>query len=319
MIYLLFIFGFFLVIKGADILVSGASAIAKTLNMSDLVIGLTVVSFGTSLPELTVSALSGFQGHADLAIGNILGSNIANILLVLGVSAIICPLPIGRNTIMSEIPFSLLAVLLVGFLANASLFMDHHTLSISRIDGGILLLFFVLFMAYVFKISEEDAALYEETVPKHVSSRLRAIAFIIFGSIGLFLGGQWVVNGALRLTTLLGFSESFIGLTVVALGTSLPELATSAIAAYRKNTDIAVGNAIGSNIFNIVWILGISAMINSLPFDVINNTDILMNIFSGTLLIFAVAVGKTSAIERWKGIVFIATYTAYIIYLVHRG
>ena len=151
MIYLVFILGFVLVIKGADSLVSGASAIAKKLHVSDMVLGLTVVSFGTSLPERTVSLISGLHGNADLAIGNIVGSNIANILLILGGSAMICPLPIRRNTVVSEIPFSLIAALLVGFLANASLFTDHKELSISRIDGGILLVFFVLFLAYVLK------------------------------------------------------------------------------------------------------------------------------------------------------------------------
>lgn len=319
MTYLLFIVGFVLLIKGADILVSGASSIAKTLNVSDMVIGLTIVSFGTSMPELIVSTLSTLQGNADIAIGNVLGSNVANILLILGVAAIFYPLPIKDNTMLSEIPFSLAAALLLGFLANAALLVDKPKLMLSRIDGMILLFFFFLFMLYIYRLvlqgaSEEDVSGAEKPL-----SLPQSFLFVLGGVVALFVGGKWIVDGAVKMATAFGISESLIGLTIVAVGTSLPELVTSAVAAYKKSTDIAVGNVVGSNIFNILWVLGISAMIRPLPFDVLNNTDILMVIFASSMLLLVLAVGKKYTITRWKGIMFILVYIAYLVYLVYRG
>jgi cation:H+ antiporter len=319
LVYILFIIGFALLIKSADILVSGASAIAKALRVSDMVIGLTIVSFGTSMPELIVSVFSAIKGNADIAIGNILGSNVANILLILGVAAILYPLPIKENTMLSEIPFSLAAALLLGFLANAALLVDTPELMLSRLDGSMLLFFFLLFMLYIYRLALQGVTV--ENTPEAGTPLVfpKAILFVIVGVIGLFLGGKWVVDGAVRIATALGVSESLIGLTIVAVGTSLPELVTSAVAAYKKNTDIAVGNVVGSNIFNILWILGLSAVIKPLSFDVLSNTDILMVIFSSSALLLALAVGKKYVINRWKGIGFIVLYIAYILYLVQRG
>lgn len=317
LIYILFVVGFVLLIKGADWLVDGASSIAKKYRVSDIVIGLTIVSFGTSMPELIVNILASLNGSADLAVGNVFGSNIANILLILGVAALIYPLPLQRGTVMSEIPFSLMAALLVGFLANAALFDKPLGLSISRADGGILLFFFVLFMLYVFKVSREGG---EENVESYEEKPLlKAGGLVLLGVVALFLGGKWTVDGATHIATQLGMSESFIGLTVVAIGTSLPELVTSAVAAKRRNTDIAVGNAVGSNIFNILWILGISALINPLPFNVLSNFDILMIIFASTLLILSVSLEKKKAVGRLSGVVFLLCYIAYIIFLLQRG
>ena len=318
LVYVLFIIGFALLIKSADILVSGASAIAKTLRISDMVIGLTIVSFGTSMPELIVSVFSAIKGNADIAIGNILGSNVANILLILGVAAIFYPLPIKENTMLSEIPFSLAAALLLGFLANAALLVDTPELMLSRLDGGILLFFFLLFMLYIYRLALQGATVGNEP-EAGIPPFSKAILFVIVGVIGLFLGGKWVVDGAVRIATAIGVSESLIGLTIVAVGTSLPELVTSAVAAYKKSTDIAVGNVVGSNIFNILWILGMSAVIKPLSFDVLSNTDILMVIFSSSALLLALAIGKKYMIDRWKGIGFIILYIAYILYLVQRG
>jgi cation:H+ antiporter len=319
LVYVLFIVGFALLIKSADILVSGASAIARTLRVSDMVIGLTIVSFGTSMPELIVSTLSAFKGNADIAIGNILGSNIANILLILGVAAIFYPLPIKENTMLSEIPFSLAAALLLGFLANAALLVDTPELMLSRLDGGILLFFFLLFMVYIYRLALQGPSAESSAEAAKSLALPKAIFFIIAGVLGLFLGGKWVVDGAVKMANSFGVSQSLIGLTIVAVGTSLPELVTSAVAAYKKSTDIAVGNVVGSNIFNILWILGISALIRPLPFDVLSNTDILVVIFSSSLLILALAVGKKYIIDRWKGVLFIVVYIAYIIYLIQRG
>ncbi len=317
MIYFLFILGFLFLIKGADMLVDGASVIARKLRVSDMVIGLTIVSFGTSMPELVVTLISNLNGNSDLAIGNILGSNIANTLLILGIAAIIYALPINKSTALSEIPFTLIATLLLGFLANAALFTSSKNLSISRIDGFILLFFFVLFMAYIFQLS---SATRKTDTAKTVHAPLwKPILFIVVGLAGLYFGGKWIVEGAIFFSRSSGMSESFIGLTIVAVGTSLPELVTSAMAAYKKNAAIAVGNVVGSNIFNILWILGFSAAIKELPFDLISNTDIVMIIISSSLLLICVSLGKKKAIVRWQGILFVLIYIGYLYYLVQRG
>jgi cation:H+ antiporter len=321
MVYFLFVIGFVLLIYGADYLVVGASSIAKRRNIPQLVIGLTIVSFGTSMPELIVNLMASFSGSAELAVGNVIGSNIANVLLILGVAAIIKPLPIKRSIYFTEIPISLAATFLVGFLANANLFTEGDFLALSRFDGSMLLLFFLLFMSYIYVISKDgntdDASGDEEETEMH-SAMISAI-YIGGGSLGLFLGGKWVVDGAIEISHYFGLSETFIGLTVVAIGTSLPELVTSAVAAKKGQADMAVGNVIGSNIFNILWILGISAVIRPIPFNVASNFDLLMVIVASTLLIFAIIAGKKANIGRWKGIMFIATYLAYLAYLVMRG
>lgn len=300
-------------------LVSGASSVAKRFNISDMVVGLTVVSFGTSLPELIINIMSSAQGQSELAIGNVFGSNVANLLLIIGVTAVICPLPIKRNTILTEIPFSLIATLLVGFLANAVLFGDKTSLYISRVDGTILLFFFVMFMAYIYNIAKtnKDEVIEEDDEP--MMSIPKSVVYMVLGGIGLFLGGKWVVDGAVSIAQSFGLSESFIGLTIVAIGTSLPELVTSAMAAFRKNIDIAIGNVIGSNIFNLLWILGISAVINPLPFNVVSNSDIMVMIFASTLLVVVIPIGRKNTIDRWNGILFLAIYIAYIVFLIQRG
>lgn len=323
MVYVLFVIGFVLLIKGADFLVDGATSIAKRNNIPELVIGLTIVSFGTSMPELIVNILASADGSSELAIGNILGSNIANILLILGVAAIIKPLPIQRSIYFTEIPISLVATLFIGFLANADLFVEVKGLTLSRIDGSILLFFFGLFMAYIYVVAKTKKN--GKEVPENSNSEMevipksKSILYVIGGSIALFIGGKWVVDGTFEIATAFGLSETFIGLTVVAIGTSLPELVTSAVAAKKGQADMAVGNVIGSNIFNLLWILGISSVIRSLPFDVVSNTDILMVIAASTLLIFAVIVGKRPRIDRWEGILFLVVYFSYMIYLIMRG
>jgi len=319
-VYFLFALGFVILIKGADLLVEGATAIGRKYRISDIVIGLTIVSFGTSLPELTVNLVASFQGSSQLALGNIFGSNVANILLILGISAIICPLPITRSTYFSEIPFSLIATLLVGFLANANLFMEDQQvhLSLSRFDGFVLLFFFALFLGYVYIVSKQKRSVHElEIIVEMPMSK--SIVYILIGMVGLYFGGEWVVAGAIVMAIEFGLSESLVGLTIVAIGTSLPELVTSIIAAIKKNTDIAVGNAIGSNIFNLLWILGLSATIKPLEFFVINNMDILMVIASSTLLIMAVVIGKKPIISRWEGGYFVLAYLAYMVFLIIRG
>jgi cation:H+ antiporter len=308
--------GLIVLVKGADLLVSGASSIAGRLGISTLVIGLTVVSFGTSLPEMLVTLVSGLRHNSDLAIANVIGSNIANVLLVLGIAAIIRPLPVKNSTVVSEIPFSLTAALLVGFLANAALFSSHPTLSISRLDGGILLFFFALFILYVYKISRESADSSGDN--PRIMTAARSALSIVLGVIGLYLGGGWVVDGAVGIALDLNVDDALIGLTIVAIGTSSPEIVASAVAAYRNQTDIAVGNVVGSNIFNLLWVLGFTSSLVELPFEVVNNTDLVMVICSSALIILALVASRNNSILRSHGVVFIALYAGYLFYVINR-
>lgn len=317
-IYILFAVGFVLLIKGADLLVTGASSLAKRIGVSSLTIGLTIVAFGTSMPELVVNLLASAQGNTDIAIGNVVGSNIANILLILGVSAMIYPLAVQRGTVWKEIPFALLAVVMLIIMANDVLFDGSTTSVLSRIDGLVLIGFFVIFLYYVFGLAKNGKENSEDESVELFSVG-RSILMIGAGLVGLVLGGKWIVDGAVAFASSLGVSEALIGLTVVAVGTSLPELATSAVAAYRRNVDIAIGNVIGSNIFNIFWILGLSAIIKPLPFAPSLNADLLMVVLATSLLFLALFVGKRQILERWQGGVFVAMYVAYTIFLIFRG
>lgn len=313
--YILFLPGFYLLVKGADLFIDGSVSIARKLNVSDLVIGLTLVSFGTSAPELAVNVISSIKGNSDIAISNILGSNIANILLILGISAVIRELNIQENTTYKEIPFSLLAAIVVFILANDQLINFNHQAKnlIERNDGMILLCFFIIFLYYVFSISKDNLILEPELSEKEIKLPI-AILYIFLGLVGLIVGGDWVVDGAIQIARLIGISESFIGLSIVAVGTSLPELVTSVIAAYKKNSDIAVGNVVGSNIFNIFFILGISALINPLNFKKENILDLNVTIFSTLIVFILLFIGKKHTIQRNQGILLILFYLLYIIF-----
>jgi len=315
--YILLLIGFVFLIKGADFLVDGASSIARRFNISDLTIGLTVVAFGTSAPELFVNIVAGVKGTTDIAIGNVLGSNIANVFLILGISAIIYPLAVSKGTVWKEIPFSLLAAVVLAFLANDQLIDKQNHSVLLRSDGLILLSFFVIFLYYSINIAFEIKGLYNHA-PVKAHGTTKSIGLVIVGLAGLIIGGEWIVSGAVHMALKLGLSQSTVGLTVVAVGTSLPELATSAVAAYRKNTDIAIGNVVGSNIFNIFFILGISAIIHPLPFSIANNIDIGMVILASLLLFIFMFTGKKRSLDRWEGIVSICIYVIYIIFLIYR-
>lgn len=314
---ILFIAGFVLLIKGADYLVSGASSLAYKLGMSPLVVGMTIVAFGTSAPKLIVSLLASFNGSADIAIGNILGSNIVNILVILGVCALIHPLKVQKNTALREIPFALLAVVVVAFLSGDSLIHGSSQSLLTRNDGLILLSFFAIFLFYTLGIAKQPSV---GSGKKPAEMSFGHSGFLIFvGLSGLAIGGKWIVDGAIIFAQSLGLSEAFISLTIIAIGTSLPELATSAVAIYKKNSDIAIGNIIGSNIFNIFWILGISAFFTPLPFTPMITFDIFVN-FGVTLLLFlTLFVGQKYTIEKWKGVGFILLYGVYIMFLIARG
>jgi len=316
--YVLLIVGFVLLVKGADWLVEGASSVGRRLHVSDLVIGLTVVAFGTSAPELFVNLIASIKGNAAIAIGNIVGSNIANVFLILGVASLIYPLAAGRGTVWKEIPLSLLAAMLLGIMANDRLIDGAEDSILSRIDGLIFLAFFVIFIYYTAGIAKRIEGM-EEVVPKKTFSLPKSILMIVAGLVGLVLGGHWVVKGAVHIAERAGVSQSLIGLTIVAVGTSLPELATSAVAAYKKNVEIAVGNVVGSNIFNIFFVLGISAVVKPLPFSAGSNLDIGMAVLASLLLFVCMFIGKKHLMERWQGAVFLAMYAGYIGWLVHRG
>jgi cation:H+ antiporter len=301
--YILFVVGFVLLIFSAKWLVEGSSSIAKNFKIPDLIIGLTVVAFGTSAPELIVNVIAGVSDKPDLAIGNIIGSNISNIMLILGVTAIIMEIPVQKSTILSEIPFSLTAALLFGFLANITIFEDEKTIGLSQIDGLILIFFFFLFLLYIIYMARQNQDIDTDEIGD--LSTGKAVIFSIIGIVGLFVGGKFVVDNASEIARSWGFSETFIGLTIVGIGTSLPELVTSAIAALKRNADIAVGNIVGSNIFNLLWVLGITAMISPLKFDVVSNIDILVIIGSSALLILFMLIGRKYTIDRWQGIIFV--------------
>lgn len=306
--------GLVLLIKGADWLVSGASALAKKHNISDLAIGLTVVAFGTSAPELVVNIIATSQNYHDIVLGNIIGSNIANLFLILGITGLIYPLIVQSGTIWREIPLSLVAAILLFLLANN--FFIHNNSVISRIDGLILLLMFALFLYYVYKQLKSD------DVPNELDLNpmqgLKIYTLIVIGLTGLVLGGRVVVNNAIEIATLLGVSEKIIGLTIVALGTSLPELATSAVAALKKNTNIAVGNIIGSNIFNIFLIMGVSSIVNPVSYNTVFNTDIYL-FAGGTLLLFlAMFTGGRKKLDRWEAAILLIIYIAYTIWLISK-
>lgn len=320
MIYFILVVGFVLLIKGADFLVKGSSSIAARFGISEIIIGLTIVSIGTSMPELIVNIVASVRGNSEMAIGNVLGSNIANLLLILGLTAIFEPLPVARNTVIAEIPFSIAAILLIGFLANVNLWGSSDTVfGLSRIDGVLIMFFFLVFFVYIFMmaVTEKNPFPTEE-----IDTSLpvwKSVTFIILGIVMLFLGGKWVVEGAVDLSRLLGMSETFISLTVVAIGTSLPELVTSVTAARKGSVDLAVGNVVGSNIFNALWILGVSSTIKDIPFNLIANTDLMVVVFASLLVLLLMSISRKLEVKRFHGVVLFVSYVIYNIYIFIRG
>lgn len=315
----LLIIGLAILIFGAEFLVRGAASLAKKMGVTPLVIGLTVVAFGTSMPELVVNIFSALRSSADIAIGNIVGSNIANILLILGISAVVYPLSVKSNTIWKEIPFALLAMVLVYTMGNDVFFDGTASNAITRTDGFSLIAMFAVFMFYIFGISKNKEVAGEGTEEVKVFSWGKSLLFTVIGLGALFLGGKILVDNAVILARLAGLSEALIGLTIVAVGTSLPELATSVVAALHKQDDIAIGNIVGSNIFNVFWILGLTATMLQLPFSQSVNVDVAVGIGATLLLFVFMFISTRRKLDRWQGAVFIGLYAAYIIYLINRG
>ena len=318
--------GLILILLGANGLTDGAASVAKRFRIPSIVIGLTIVAFGTSAPELTVSVSSALKGSADIAIGNVVGSNIFNTLMIVGCTALFAPIVITRNTLRKEIPLCILSSLVLLICAN-DIFLDHATENIlNRVDGLLLLCFFAIFMGYTFAIASPQSsptpepAGHEHTAPEEEIKLLswwKSILYIIGGLAALIYGGQLFVNGATGIARSMGVSESIIGLTLVAGGTSLPELATSIVAALKKNPEMAIGNVIGSNLFNIFFVLGCSATISPMNIQGITNMDLGILIGSCILLYIFGLLFKKRTITRWEGIFMAICYVAYTVYLIY--
>ena len=312
----LIIVGFILLIKGADLLVSGASSLARRFKISELTIGLTVVALGTSAPELVVNIISGSEGHSEVVFGNIIGSNIFNLFLILGVSGTIYPLVVQKKTVTREVPFSFLATILLFVLLNDTLFGFGEVDRSSTLDGIILLSLFFIFLGYVFfsMKSSTDENFGSIQLYSPLSTTLR----IILGLIGLGFGGNLVVENAVEVAEIFEVSKKMIGLTIIAAGTSLPELATSAVAAYKKQADIAIGNVVGSNIFNLLLVLGVSTIIHPLEYTNVLNTDIYILLGGTLMLLIFLFTLNSKKLDRWEAILYLLTFVIYMIYLFHR-
>lgn len=314
--------GLVLILVGANALTDGASAIARRWGVSDLVIGLTIVAFGTSAPELTISFISALNGSAEMAVGNVVGSNIFNVLVIIGVTALFSPIRIERSIMTNEIPLVILSALALLAIGNGPLLDEDSAPVISRVDGILLLLFFAIFMRYTF--SQAKAAPQPEQTPNSVTPAKgmplwKAVTWIIGGLAALIYGGDRFVAGASGIASALGVSDAIIGLTIVAAGTSLPELATSITAALKGKTGIALGNVIGSNIFNIFMVLGVTATVSPLRFGDIGNLDLL--VLTGASLLFWIFgwFFRQRTITRAEGALLTLGYIAYVAVLISRA
>lgn len=311
----LLLVGFVILIKGADFLVNGSSSVAKRFNVSNLAIGLTVVAFGTSTPELLVNIMSSIKGYNDAAFGNIIGSNTFNLLFILGISGLIYPLVVHRNTVSFEVPLSLIAALILFVLVNDVLIFGSSENLLSTWDAIILLIFFGLFMYYIARTMKSSPDT-EEGGPVKIYNVWTSVFFIVIGLAMLVGGGSLVVDNAVAIAHHYGLSEKLIGLTILAAGTSLPELATSAVAAYRKNTDIAIGNVVGSNIFNIFFILGVTGILRPTPYNPIMNFDIYVLGGSTILLMIFMFTLNQRKLDRWEALLMLLSYIAYTAFLI---
>ena len=317
---LLFLLGIVLIIAGANYLTEGASTLARRMGLSPLVVGLTIVAFGTSAPELIVSLMSALKGNADIAMGNVIGSNIFNILAIGGVTAVVAPITITKSTIRREIPLMLLSFLVLFFLSYDTIFAGTAGTTeniLSRGEGLTLLGFFLIFLTYTFAIAKDAPDdPHADHTPIRTYPLWLLILFIVGGLVALVYGGDLFVSSASSIARTFGMSESFIGLTIVAAGTSLPELATSVAAALKKQPEIAVGNIVGSNIFNIFLILGVSSTITSIRIGGVTALDFLVMIAAGLMLCsFAVLFGQR-IIKRGEGAILALGFIAYTVYLI---
>jgi len=318
MVYLLFVVGIYLLIKSAGFIVDGSSSIARKLGVSNLVIGLTVVAFGTSLPELVVNIFAAISDSGGVSFGNIIGSNIANVLLILGITATIGGIVVRSKTVWKEIPFALLAAFALFVLSVKTFFGEGHRL-LGIGEASILLVLFGAFMFYIYREAKKDRG---KSVFVNNSKKTGdgwIYAKLVLGLVGIYFGGLWVVDGAVAIASQLGLSEFLISATIIAVGTSLPELVVCVVAALKKNIDIAVGNVVGSNIFNILWVFGIVPFIRPIVIPKNIGVDLAVMFFATLALFVVMFTGKKHAMSKRDGWIFILLYILYIAYIILRG
>ncbi|MBO3445184.1 calcium/sodium antiporter [Clostridium sp. CCUG 7971] len=316
MSYILLLIGFILLIKGADAFVSGSSSIAKIFNVPSLIIGLTIVAFGTSAPEAAVSITAALQGNNDMAIANVVGSNIFNLLFVVGIASIINPIKVQKSTIIKEFPFAILASIVLMILAHDTKFQGYNQNLLTRADGLMLLVLFSIFMYYLIEMaitSKEEMEIEQTSQPMSMS---KSIIMSILGILGIIIGGNVVVNSASDIALSWGMSQNLVGLTIVAIGTSLPEFVTSVIAARKGESDIAIGNVVGSNIFNILFVLGISSTIHNIQIHPIVFIDMLIMIIV-TVLGYILSATKRK-VNKGEGALLSLMYIAYMAFIIIR-
>ena len=311
---ILIIIGFILLIKGADFLVSGASSIAKKFHIPEIIIGLTVVSIGTSMPELMVSITSALEGYSDMAIGNVLGSNIANLVLILGVAAVLQPVILKKQTRLIEIPMCLAISIIFYFVCN-------NGQNVTRADGIILIALFLLFISYTIIMSfkgkefDKEDSKEEKSVENETLSPIKSIVYIILGIVALKFGGDFAVDNAVKVAQWFGLSEKIISVTILAIGTSLPELVTTVSAAIKKESDIAIGNILGSNIFNMLLIIGVSSIINPIVYNISYNIDMYIMIVALCVLFLFAYIPPKNQVSKMNGVVYLIIYAIYMINL----
>lgn len=304
----LIIIGFILLIKGADFLVTGSSNVAKKFHIPEIIIGLTIVSIGTSMPELFVSVTSALNGHSDMAMGNVIGSNVCNLLLILGLSAVVNSIVFKKETRLIEIPTYLLITVLFIFFCNTGN-------GISRVEGLILLLMFLVFIAYTIIIAKKEVPVEENVTVEGTS--LRNIFYIILGVMALKFGGDLAVNNLVKVAEQFNISEKLISLTILAIGTSLPELVTSVMASVKKNSDIAIGNIIGSNIFNMLLIIGVSSLISPISYNPSYNLDLTISLIGTMVLAIFPLIPLRNQMSRGNGLLYLTGYACYLMMLLY--
>ena len=310
----LIVVGFVFLIKGADFLVEGSSNIAKKFHIPEIIIGLTIVSIGTSMPELFVSTTSSINGYSDMSIGNIIGSNLCNLLLILGLSAMIRPIKFQRETRLIEMPMCLVITIIFMIFCNTSG-------TIQKSEAIILIILFIMFIIYTIIMGkkgeqfDKDRAIVEIQIENKPISMIKSIIFIILGIIGLKIGGDLTVENSLVIARQFNVSEKVIGLTILAIGTSLPELVTSVTAAIKGNSDIAIGNIIGSNIFNILFIIGVSALISPLAYNFTYNIQMAILIIAMLVLALFPVIPPKNEMSRFNGVIYLMLYLIYMIIL----
>ena len=316
--YLLLAVGFVLLVKGADYFVEGSSNIAKLLKVPSIIIGLTIVAMGTSLPEASVSINAALTGANELAVSNVIGSNIFNLLVVAGLSAVMTPIAVKRSVIRREFPYSILITIVLLVMCLDKVLFGQAAAFVSRYDGMVLLVLFAVFLAYTLKDELKARKEFQDFPEDHkpLKSPAVSIVYIIAGMLGIVIGGNLVVNAATQIATAFGLSQTLIGLTIVAIGTSLPELATSVVAARKGESDIAMGNVVGSNIFNILLVLGASSAIHPVMVSQESLYDMVFLIVVSIMSYFFVASNRK--VNRMEGVIMVACYVGYMIYIILR-